>query len=359
MIFIAHYKSPLGDILLAAKYNKLIGLWMENQKNNLSTYKEKIQVSENNAILKKVKKWLDRYFNNEKPSINELKLELRGSDFRRKVWKILTGIPYGSVITYKDIAKKMAFENGIKRMSAQAVGGAVGNNPISIIIPCHRVVGTSGYLTGYSGGLEKKKYLLEHEGINLKQYKLSNKEILIKKRCKWCNLKNPLYIEYHDKEWGVPNFSEEYLFEMLILESFQAGLSWECILNKREAFKKAYDNFNIEKICLYDDVKINELLNNKNIIRNRLKIEASINNSKIFKEIQKEYSSFFNYLKRFTGNKIYYELNKTHSNLSDTISKDLKKRGMKFVGTTIIYSYLQAIGIIYAHDSDCWLYKKD
>ena len=119
-------------------------------------------------------------------------------------------------------------------------------------------------------------------------------------RCKWCNLKNPLYVKYHDEEWCKPNFNEKYLYEMLILESFQAGLSWECVLNKREDFRKAYDNFDIDKICEYNDKKIEQLLSNQKIIRNKLKIKASINNSKIFKNIQAEFGSFYNYLKIFT-----------------------------------------------------------
>ena len=178
-------------------------------------------------------------------------------------------------------------------------------------------------------------------------------------RCKWCNLKNPKYIEYHDNEWCKINTDEHYLFEMLILESFQAGLSWECVLNKREDFKVAFDNFDIEKICNYNDKKIEELLQNEKIIRNKLKIKAAINNSKIFKDIQKEYGSFYNYLNTFTKNKIIYEIDKTTNELSDKISKDLQKRGMKFVGSTIIYSYLQAIGIIYSHDKECFLYKNE
>ena len=178
-----------------------------------------------------------------------------------------------------------------------------------------------------------------------------------KKRCSWCNMKNPKYIEYHDNEWCLPNFDNNYLYEMLILESFQAGLSWECVLNKRESFRIAYDNFDLEKVCEYDDEKITELLNNKEIIRNKLKINASINNSKIFKNIVEEYGSFYNYLRTFTGDKIIYETNRTTNELSDAISKDLKKRGMKFVGSTIIYSYLQAIGLIYSHDEYCYLYK--
>ena len=176
-------------------------------------------------------------------------------------------------------------------------------------------------------------------------------------RCRWCNMKNPLYVDYHDNEWGKLNLDEHYLYEMLILESFQAGLSWECVLNKRESFRAAYDGFDIEKVSNYGDEKIGELLNNKAIIRNRLKINASINNSKIFKEISKEYGSFYNYLKQFTGEDIIYESDKVTSEISDAISVDLKKRGMKFVGSTIIYSYLQAIGIINSHEESCYLYK--
>ena len=178
-----------------------------------------------------------------------------------------------------------------------------------------------------------------------------------RKRCKWCNLKNPIYIKYHDEERGVPNFDEQYLFEMLILESFQAGLSWECVLNKREAFRKAFDGFNAEKVAAYDDDKITELQNNKDIIRNKLKIRAAVNNAKIFLEIQKEYGSFCEYLKGFTGEQQIIEVNKTTSPLSDVLSADLQKRGMKFVGSTIIYSYLQAIGATFSHEEECFMYK--
>lgn len=175
------------------------------------------------------------------------------------------------------------------------------------------------------------------------------------KRCKWCS-SNLKYIEYHDKEWGlITDLSDRYLLEMLILESFQAGLSWECILNKRDNFLDAYDNFDIEKIILYDDEKINSLLNNKGIVRNRLKIYASINNSKIFKSICIEYGSFYKYLLSFFDGEVIYEVGCTTNDLSDKISCDLIKRGMKFVGSTIIYSYLQAIGIIYSHDEGCFM----
>ena len=177
-----------------------------------------------------------------------------------------------------------------------------------------------------------------------------------KQRCSWCNIKNPLYIDYHDNEWCVPNFSEKYLYEMLILESFQAGLSWECVLNKRESFRKAYDNFDIEKVVNYTEEKKEELLANKEIIRNKLKINASIKNSVVFQKILSEYGSFYNYLCQFTNGKIYYETDQTTSPLSDAVSKDLKARGMTFVGSTIVYSYLQAVGIIISHEKDCFLY---
>lgn len=176
-------------------------------------------------------------------------------------------------------------------------------------------------------------------------------------RCKWCNLKNIRYINYHDNEWGKLNLDEKYLFKMLLLESFQAGLSWECVLNKIDEFKEAFDSFDIDKIINYDKNKIEELLNNKGIIRNKLKILSAINNSKIYKDIVLEYGSFRNYLFKFNS-KIIYEINKTTNELSDTISLDLQNRGMKFVGSTIIYSYLQAIGIIYSHDKECYLYKE-
>ena len=177
------------------------------------------------------------------------------------------------------------------------------------------------------------------------------------KRCKWCNLDNLEYIKYHDEEWGILNINDKYLIEMLILESFQAGLSWECILNKRKYFKEAYDNFDIDKIVNYNEDKVNELLNNKNIVRNKLKIKASIQNTIIFKSIVNEYGSFYKYLCEFTNGRIIYEINKTTNEVSDSISKDLKLRGMKFVGSTIIYSYLQAIGVIYSHEEECFLYK--
>lgn len=177
-----------------------------------------------------------------------------------------------------------------------------------------------------------------------------------KKRCEWVEGKEDIYIKYHDEEWGIPKYDDEILYEMLVLESFQAGLSWITILKKREAFREAFDNFNTDKIVNYDENKINELLKNENIIRHKGKIEAAIVNAKIFKEIQKEYGSFSEYIWGFTDGEIIKAEYKTKSELSEKISKELKKKGMKFVGPTIVYSYLESIGIINNHTKDCFKY---
>lgn len=178
----------------------------------------------------------------------------------------------------------------------------------------------------------------------------------MKKRCSWVEGKEEIYIKYHDEEWGVAKYNDDILFEMLVLELFQAGLSWITILKKREAFKEAFDNFNIEKIINYDESKVHELLENENIIRHEGKIRATINNAKVFKDIQKEEGSFSNYIWGFTDGKIIKAEYKTKSDLSDDIAKDLKKKGMKFVGSTTMYSYLEAIGIIDNHTKDCFRY---
>jgi DNA-3-methyladenine glycosylase I len=179
------------------------------------------------------------------------------------------------------------------------------------------------------------------------------------KRCFWVDEKSEIYIKYHDEEWGVPKYDDRELLELLILESFQAGLSWLTILKKREAFRKAFDNFDIDKIINYDETKVTELMQNSNIIRCKNKIYAAINNSKIFKQIQKEHGSFSNYIWNFTNNKIIKNTTGkifTTSELSDKISKDLKTKGMKFMGSIIVYSYLQSIGIINDHDKECFKY---
>lgn len=167
MIYSAQYTSPVGLILFACTSESLIGLWIEGQKYFLETVKETMKENPDLPIIVAVKKWLDAYFAGKKPAITKLSLAPRGGVFRKAVWDILCGIPYGEVITYGDIAKKIALKMGKASMSYQAVGGAVGHNPISIIIPCHRVVGANGSLTGYAGGLDKKIKLLEHEGVDM------------------------------------------------------------------------------------------------------------------------------------------------------------------------------------------------
>lgn len=178
-----------------------------------------------------------------------------------------------------------------------------------------------------------------------------------KTRCSWCNMDNPAYVAYHDEEWGVAVHNDNKLFEMLLLETFQAGLSWECVLNKREAFRKAFDGFDYNIIANYDENKLAELHNDKGIIRNRLKIKAAVTNAKVFIGIQHEHGSFDRYIWEFTDGKTIHETGCATSPLSDRISKELRRLGMKFVGSTIIYSYLQAIGIINSHEPTCWCAK--
>lgn len=168
MIFRATYESPLGTLTMSSEGETLIGLWMETQIYFSSTVKEEMVPKEDLSLFSEVKRWLNRYFSGEKPVPAELPLSPRGSSFQREVWKMLCEIPYGGWITYGEIAKSIALKRENKKMSPQAVGGAVGHNPISIIIPCHRVLGAGGRLTGYTGGLDKKIRLLEHEGFQIK-----------------------------------------------------------------------------------------------------------------------------------------------------------------------------------------------
>ena len=174
-------------------------------------------------------------------------------------------------------------------------------------------------------------------------------------RCKWCNTVNPLYVKYHDTEWGRPTHDEALLFEMLLLESFQAGLSWECVLSKRENFRKAFSGFDAVAIAAYDDSRVEELMQDAGIIRHRLKIKSAIRNARIFLDIQKEFGTFDAYLRQFTHGEVIVASHRTTSPLSDALSRDLYRRGMRFVGSTIIYSYLQAIGVINSHGEECFL----
>ncbi len=169
MIYTLQYHSPIGELLLAEKDGALVGLWMKGQKYFMGALQEETEPGDDSPVLKQAGQWLDRYFRREKPLISELPLAPVGSVFRREVWDILCQIPYGQVTTYGEIAQQMAAKRGLERMSAQAVGGAVGHNPISIIIPCHRVVGATGSLTGYAGGIEKKVQLLSLEGVDMEK----------------------------------------------------------------------------------------------------------------------------------------------------------------------------------------------
>ena len=176
-----------------------------------------------------------------------------------------------------------------------------------------------------------------------------------KNRCIWCNPKNPLYIKYHDTQWGILRLDDAYLFEMLLLEGFQAGLSWECVLNKRENFRQAFDGFDPKTIAEYTPEKVDSLLQDKGIIRNRRKILAAIQNAQVFLQIQEEFGSFRQYLFQFWDGKVIYDCRSTRSPLSDQLSADLTRRGMRFVGSTILHAFLQAIGIINAHEDSCFL----
>ena len=177
-----------------------------------------------------------------------------------------------------------------------------------------------------------------------------------KTRCHWFDKSNDILRKYHDEEFGILNKDDDYLFEILVLVNFQTGLSWEIMLKKREDFRIAFDGFDVEKIAWYDEKRIEELLKNENIIRNKNKIKAVINNAKVFIKIQEDYGSFYDYIKTFTKGQIFHERGLTESELSRTMVKDLKKKGMKYLGPITMYSYLQTIGVINSHEEDCFLY---
>ena len=181
-------------------------------------------------------------------------------------------------------------------------------------------------------------------------------------RCAWCE-KDDLYRDYHDNEWGNPVYDDETIFEFLVLETFQAGLSWYTILKKRENFRKAFDNFNYKKIVKYDEDKIQELLQDEGIIRNKLKVRGTVSNAIAFMKVQEEFGSFSKYIWGFTGGKpidnqpkVLQDVPAT-SAISDALSKDLKKRGFKFVGSTVVYAHMQATGMVNDHVETCWKRK--
>ncbi len=183
------------------------------------------------------------------------------------------------------------------------------------------------------------------------------------KKCGWC-LGDPLYEAYHDEEWGVPVHDDDTLFEFLILETFQAGLSWITILRKRENFRKAFDDFNYRRIAQYGPDKIEELLRDAGIIRNRLKVLATVSNARAFMDVQREYGSFSKYIWAFVNGKpivnkvVDYRNAPAKTEVSDSISKDLKKRGFKFVGSTVVYAHMQATGMVNDHEISCFRYEQ-
>jgi DNA-3-methyladenine glycosylase I len=185
----------------------------------------------------------------------------------------------------------------------------------------------------------------------------------MKNRCEWCG-DDPLYCSYHDEEWGVPLHDDRRLFELVVLEGAQAGLSWITILRKRENYRAAFDNFEVEKVASYGEEKITELLGNAGIVRNKLKINSAISNAKAFIEVQREFGSFDSYIWQFTGGKTITNSFNTMTEIpatsleSDAMSKDLKKRGFKFVGSTICYAFMQSIGMVNDHKMNCFRYNE-
>ena len=180
-------------------------------------------------------------------------------------------------------------------------------------------------------------------------------------RCRWVDLNSEIYIRYHDQEWGQPEHDDRKLFEMLILEGFQAGLSWLTILKKRDSFRTAFNNFDPAVVAQYSPEKVEALMADAGIVRNRRKILAAIQNAKVFLAVQKEFGSFDRYLWGFTDGKIILNTDDvfhTHTELSDRISKDLKRRGMNFVGSTIVYSFLQAVGVVNDHELACFCHPE-
>lgn len=210
----------------------------------------------------------------------------------------------------------------------------------------------AGFHTRSDGGLRRRRVFryngVREEGI-----------ILDRKRCRWADPNSELYIAYHDQEWGKPEHDDRKLFEMLLLEGFQAGLSWITILKKREAFRRAFDGFDPATVSQYGPEKLEALMSDPGIVRNRRKIEASVVNASVFLDIQREFGSFDRYLWGFTQGRVVLNTDdavRASSDLSDHISADLRRRGMKFVGSVIIYSFLQAVGVVNDHETGCWLY---
>ncbi|MBX2991801.1 MAG: DNA-3-methyladenine glycosylase I [Bacteroidetes bacterium] len=304
---------------------------------------------------------------------------LKGKSGRhQQIWSTVEKVPRGKVATYGQVAR-------LSKLSQQArlVGYALHALPHGIQIPWHRVINSKGMISfpANSDAFKRQKNLLEKEGVifvkgridlNVFGWKKYNKTPLPiyksmnkkreKIRCAWSGT-DPLYIKYHDEEWGVPQHDDRKLFEMLILEGAQAGLSWITILRKRENYRKAFDNFNARKIAAYNKRKTDALLKNEGIVRNRLKINAAVLNAQAYLNVQKEFGSFDTYIWQFVGGKPIRNRRKSLKEIpattpeSDAMSRDLKKRGFKFVGSTICYAFMQATGMANDHTKDCWKYR--
>ncbi len=360
-IKIAYHKTKIGELILGSYDKKLCLLDFRYRKmrltvdNRIKKYLKVDFVEQEDNIILETKKQIDEYLQGKRKKFS-ISILLIGSDFQKQVWKELLKVNYGETANYLDIAKRINNPKAVR-----AVASANGANAIALIVPCHRIIESNGGLGGYGGGLSVKKRLLNLEIANSK---LTDKEkyefIGQKQRCDWVKLGNKLEVEYHDTQWGVPVFDDRLLFEMLVLEGAQAGLSWTTILKKRQSYKKAFDNFDVQKVAKYDEKKIATLLQDVGIVRNKLKVNSAVKNAKVFIEIQKEFDSFSNYIWGFVNAKPIQNNFKNileipaQTELSNTISKDLKKRGMSFVGPTIIYAFMQAVGIVNDHQTDCF-----
>lgn len=307
------------------------------------------------------------------------------SDSFRIIWRTVARIPKGKVATYGDVAEASQLPG-----AARLVGYALHGLPRGLDIPWHRVINAQGRISlpPRSASYTRQRELLLGEGIvfnngkvDLKRFgwrierRTRSKKSVVgahvrkinavnRNRCSWCGA-DPLYVEYHDREWGIPIHDDQKLFEMLILEGAQAGLSWITILRKREHYRIAFDNFDPTKVARYNKRTITFLMKNDGIVRNKLKIESAVTNAKAFLVVQKEFGSFDRYIWNFVGGKPKKNSPKSINDIpsrtpeSDAMSKDLLKRGFKFVGSTICYAFMQATGMVIDHTTDCWRYGQE
>ncbi len=372
-IHTAYMKTNIGELVIGTFDHQLCLLDFRYRRmrqtvdNRIKKWLNAEFVEQTNDLILQTQQQIEAYLQGERKTF-DIPLLFLGTDFQQQVWQELCRIPYGETASYLDIAKRIDNPKAVR-----AVASANGANAIALIVPCHRVIETNGGLGGYGGGVAVKKRLLKLEnapistGASMLQQQTMAFEKTVPeqspRRCSWVKLDNPLSVHYHDEEWGVPVFDDRRLFEMLVLEGAQAGLSWETILNKRVHYRQAFDNFEPHIVAGYDEEKIQSLLQNKGIVRNQLKIRSAINNAKIFQDIQREYGSFSDYLWAFVEHKpirnhyVDYADAPTTTELSDRIAKDLQQRGMSFVGSTIIYAFMQAVGLVNDHQADCFLGK--